>query len=147
MNDIAIGTRAPEGGINRKHIPNSAKDVVQANNPSSLKESGRPLELTDRWTTDLLDSMELNKRKQTTGKIETSPPFRSEEKLLFQPSRHLLAQSYFTPFSSVSIVNLEHVIAGWERPMPTAILEQSTVVLEHDISTSLIVNLDQIPLS
>ena len=93
MNDIAIGTRAPEGGINRKHIPNSAKDVVQANNPSSLKESGRPLELTDRWTTDLLDSMELNKRKQTTGKIETPPPFRSEEKLLFQPSRHLLAQS------------------------------------------------------
>ena len=105
MKDIAIGARAPGGVINRKQILNIAKGVVKASNPSSLKKFGRTLELTDRWARDLLDSMELNKRKGTTGKTEPSPQSFSEEKNTFQ------------------------------RAISTAVLEQ-------DIPTSLIANLD-----
>ena len=50
VKDIAIGIRAAGGVTNRKQIINIAKGVVRANNPDALKEFGRTLELTDRWT-------------------------------------------------------------------------------------------------
>ena len=42
-----------------------------------MKEFGGTIELTDRWARDLLDSMESDKREETTGKTE---PLLSEEK-------------------------------------------------------------------
>ena len=47
MKDIAIGTRAARGVINRTQILNIAKGVVKANNPSFLKEFGGTHELID----------------------------------------------------------------------------------------------------
>ena len=88
----------------RRQILNIVKGVVKANNPTSLKEFRGTLELTDQWARDLLDCMEWNKHKGTTGKIEPSPQFFSEEKFTFQRAT-------------------------------------STAILEHDIPTSLIVNL------
>lgn len=70
MENIAIGTRASGDVINRRQILNIAKDVVKANNPSSLKEFGGTLELTDRWERVSLDFTEWKKRKETTGEIE-----------------------------------------------------------------------------
>ena len=58
--------------------------MVKANNPSSLKKLGGILELTNRCERDLLYSMEYNKRKGTTGKIEPSPQFLPKEKFTFQ---------------------------------------------------------------
>ena len=48
VKDIAIGTRATGGVINRKQILNIVKGVVKSNNPNALKEFGGSLDLTDR---------------------------------------------------------------------------------------------------
>jgi len=110
VKDIAFGTRSAGGVINRKQILNIANGVVKANNPNSLKEFGGTLELTDRWARNLLNAIGWTKRKGTTGKVEPSSQFLSEERFTFQKAI-------------------------------------STVVCEHDIPASLIVNLDQTPLS
>ena len=110
VKDIAIGTRSAGGVINRKQILNIAKGVVKANNPNTLNEFGGPIELTDRWARNVLDSMEWVKRKGTTGKVEPSKQFLDEEKFTFQ------------------------------RQIAYA-------VFEHDIPESLVLNLDQTPLS
>ena len=57
VKDIAIGTRAAGGVINRKQILNVAKDVVRANNPNVLKESSGSLDLADRWARDVLKQL------------------------------------------------------------------------------------------
>ena len=49
VKDIAIGTRAARGVINRKQILNIAKGVIEANDPNALEEYGGTLNLTDRW--------------------------------------------------------------------------------------------------
>ena len=90
MKDIAIVTRAAGGVINRRQILIIAKGVVEANNPSSLKKIAGTKELTDRWARDLLDSMEWNKRKGTTGKIERCPQFLFEETFTLQRAYVLL---------------------------------------------------------
>ena len=110
LKDIVIGTRAAGGVISRRQILNIAKCVVKADNPSSLQVFSRTLELTNRWARDLLDSMEWNKRRETTGNIESLGQILSTEKLMFQRAI-------------------------------------STALLEYNILTSLIVNLDQTPLS
>ena len=48
VKDIAIGTRADSGVINRMQILIIAQGVVRANNPNSLKEFAGSLDLTDR---------------------------------------------------------------------------------------------------
>ena len=55
VKDIAIGTRAAGGVLNRKQILNIAKGAV--NNPNALKEFGGSLDLTDRWTRDVLKQL------------------------------------------------------------------------------------------
>ena len=62
VKNIAIGTRAAAGVINRKPILDIAKGVVKANNPNALKEFGGSLELTDFWARDV-----LKQRKWSTG--------------------------------------------------------------------------------
>ena len=52
--DVTIGKRAASRIIKRKQILNIAKGVVRANNPNALKEFGGSLDLTDRWTRDVL---------------------------------------------------------------------------------------------
>ena len=52
--DVTIGKRAASRIINRKQILNIAKGIVRANNPNALKEFGGSLDLTDRWTRDVL---------------------------------------------------------------------------------------------
>lgn len=53
VKDIAIGTRAAGGVINRKQIINIAKGVVRANDPNALQEYGGSLNLTDRWARNI----------------------------------------------------------------------------------------------
>ena len=84
VKDIAIGTRAAGGVINRKQILNIAKGVVRANNPNALKEFGGNLDLTDRWTRDVLKQLKWSKRKGTNGKVDSSPQVLAEEKFTFQ---------------------------------------------------------------
>lgn len=110
VKDIAIGTRAAGGVINRRMILNIAKGIVKANDINALKEFGGTLELTDRWARGVLMKMNWSKRKGTTGKVDPSPQFLAEEKFTFQKAI-------------------------------------STAVFEHDIPPSLVVNLDQTPLS
>ena len=84
VKDIAIGTRAAGGVINRKQILNIAKGVVRANNRNALKEFGRSLDLTDRWARDVLKQLKWSKRKGTTGKFDPLPHFLGEENFTFQ---------------------------------------------------------------
>ena len=57
VKDIAIGTRAAGGAINRKQIINITKGVVRAKNPNDLKEFDGTLELTDRWARHVLTKL------------------------------------------------------------------------------------------
>ena len=57
VKDIVIGTRTAGGVLNRKHILNIAKGVVTANNSNALKEFGGSLDLTDRWSRDVLKQL------------------------------------------------------------------------------------------
>ena len=84
VKDIAIGTRAAGGIINRKQILNIAKGVIRANDPNALEEYGGTLNLTGRRARHVLTKMEWTKRKGTTGKVEPSPQFLAEEKFTFQ---------------------------------------------------------------
>ena len=49
-----------------------------------LNEFGGGLELTENWARNVLKSMNLTKRKDTTGKGEPSKKFLAEEKSTFQ---------------------------------------------------------------
>ena len=84
VKEIAIGTRAAGGVINRNQILNIAKGVVRANNPNALKEFGGRLDLTNRWVRDVLKQLKWSKHKGTTGKVDPSPQFLVEEKFTFQ---------------------------------------------------------------
>ena len=75
VKDIAIGTRAAGGVINRKQILNIAKVVVRANNPSALREFGGSLNLTDHWARDVLKRLKRSKRKRTKVKLIRLPNF------------------------------------------------------------------------
>ena len=101
VEDIAFRTRAARGAINRRQILNIGKGVVKDKNSSSLKESGGTIELTDRWARDLLDSMESDKRKETTGKTE---PFLSEG------IEQFLSEEKFASQRVISAAVLEHEI-------------------------------------
>ena len=72
VKDIAIGTRAAGGVINRKQI---LKVVVRANNPSALREFGGSLNLTDHWARDVLKRLKRSKRKRTKVKLISLPNF------------------------------------------------------------------------
>ena len=80
---IVIGTRQAVGVINRKQIANIAKGVASANNPDILKKFGGTVELKSRWPRSFLSDLNWSKRKETTGKIESSPQFLAEEKFSF----------------------------------------------------------------
>ena len=69
VKDIAIGTRAAGGVIDRKQILNIAKDVVRANNPNVLKESGGSLDLADRWARDVLNQLSGANAKEPLVKL------------------------------------------------------------------------------
>jgi len=114
VKDIAIGTRAAGGVINRKQIINIAKGVVRANNPNSLKEFGGTLELTDRWARDLLITLDWCKRKGTTGKIEPSPQFLAEEKFTFQRAISAVVSEHDIP--PQLIINLDQTPLSYVSP-------------------------------
>ena len=84
VKDIAIGTRATGGVINRKQILNIVKGVVKSNNPNALKEFGGSLDLTDRWARAVLKQLKWGKRKGTTGNVDSPPQVLAEEKFTFQ---------------------------------------------------------------
>ena len=88
---IVTGTRAAGGVINRKQILNIGKGVVRVNNPNALKEFGGSLDLTDRWSIDVLKQLKWSKLKGTTGKVilllnfwlKRSSPFKEQYLWLF----------------------------------------------------------------
>ena len=101
VEDIGFRMRAARGAINRRQILNIGKGVVKDKNSSSLKEFGGTIELTDRWARDLQDSMEWDKRKETTGKTE---PFGSEG------IEQFLSEEKITSQRVISAAVLEHEI-------------------------------------
>ena len=84
VKDIAIGTRATGGVINRKQILNIVKGVVKSNNPNALEEFGGSLDLTDRWARAVPKQLKWGKRKGTTGNVDSPPQVLAEEKFTFQ---------------------------------------------------------------
>ena len=56
--------------------------------------------LTDRWARHVLTKLKWNKRKGTTGKVESSPQFLAEEKFTFQRA---ISTAYQHRLSSTSI--------------------------------------------
>lgn len=107
---LMIGTRAAGTAISRRLVVAIGKGVVKANCPQNLLENGGWLDLTEDWARGVIKSMNWTKRKATTGKVEPSQQFLSEERLTFQK-------------------------------------KISEAVQENDVPKSLIVNLDQTPLS
>ena len=59
--------------------------MVKANNSSYLKEFGGTIGLTDRWARDFLDSLEWNKRKGATGKLNHRPILLQRENMFQRP--------------------------------------------------------------
>ena len=59
-------------------------DVVRANNPTLLKDSGGDVMLTGKWPRGVLGKLKWNKRKSTTGNADPSPQFLTKEKFSFQ---------------------------------------------------------------
>ena len=57
VKDIAIGTRAAGGGINRKQILNIGMGVLRANNPNALTEFDGILDLTDGRARNVLKQL------------------------------------------------------------------------------------------
>ena len=114
VKDIAIGTRAAGGVINRKQILNIEKGVVRANNPNAFKEFGGSLDLTDRWARDVLKQLKWSKRKRITGKGDPSPQFLAQEKLTFQRiiSTAILEHHIPPPL----VVNLDQIPLSYVSP-------------------------------
>ena len=114
VKDIAIGTRAASGVINRKQILNIRKGVVRANNPNELIEFGGSLDLTDCWARDVLKQLKWSKRNGTTGKVDPSPQFLAEEKFTFQRaiSTTILEHDIPVPF----VVNLDQTPLSYVSP-------------------------------
>ena len=81
---IMIGTSTAGTAISRLIVIGIGNVVVKSNNPILLKENGGPLQLTEDWATRVLKSMNLVKRKGTTGKLEPTQQFLLEEKLTCQ---------------------------------------------------------------
>ena len=63
------------GVINRRQLINIATGVARSNNPNILKEYGDNLMFTDKWARGVLEKLTWNKRKGTTGKVDTFPQF------------------------------------------------------------------------
>ena len=84
VKDVITGVRLAGGGISRKMLMAIGTGVVKANCPSKLKEFSGHIVLTEGWARNVLKSMAWSKRKETTGKIESSEQFLLEEKLTFQ---------------------------------------------------------------
>ena len=114
VKNIAIGTRAAGGVINRKQILNIAKAVVGANNPNALKEFGGSLDLTDLWAREVLKQLKCSKREGTSGKVDPSPQFLAEENFTFPRtiSTAILEHDIPAPF----IVNLDQTPLSYVSP-------------------------------
>ena len=72
VKDIALGTRMPEGVINKRQLISIATGVVRANNPNLLKEQCRLCWLC--WAR-VLEKVTWSKRRGTTGKVAPHPDF------------------------------------------------------------------------
>ena len=114
VKDIAIGTRAAGGVVNRKQILNIAKGVVRANNPSELKEFGGSLDLTRDVARDVLKQLKWSKRKGTTGKGDPSPQFLAEEKFTFQRTISTAILKHDIP--ALLVVNLDQTPLSYVSP-------------------------------
>ena len=79
-----------------------------------MKEFGETLDLTDWWARDLLDSMEWNKRKERTRKIEQSLQLLSEETFKFQRAISTAVFKHDIPTSL--IVNLDQTPLRYFSP-------------------------------
>ena len=91
VKNIAIGTRAAGGVINRRLFLNIAKGVVKANNPNTLKEYGGSLELTDRWARGVL--------KNWIGASEKEQPAKWNRHHNFLLKRSLPSKNQYQPSS------------------------------------------------
>ena len=79
-----MGTRPAGGVVSREMTIAIGNVVVKANDPSLLKKYGGPLELTAMWARGVLASLNLSKRRGTSGNVDPSEQFLREEKLTFQ---------------------------------------------------------------
>ena len=95
-------------------VINIGPGVVKANEPNLLKEYGGPLELTEDWARNVLESVEWIKRKGTTGKTEPSDGFLAEEKFTLQRAISTAFLENDTPRDL--IINLDQTPLGYVSP-------------------------------
>ena len=84
VKDTTLGTLMSGGVINRQQLINNGNGVIRANNPEMFKELGGTIELTDSWARSVLKSLNLSKRRATTGKVEPLAQLLAEENFTFQ---------------------------------------------------------------
>ena len=119
VKDIAIGTRQAGAVINRRQILNIAQGVIRANNPDILKEFGGTVELTDRRAKGILTKLNWSKRKGTTGKVEPSAQFLTEEEITFQRAISAVVSCHDIPDSLALTID--------QTPLAYAKMSQSKV--------------------
>ena len=99
-----IGLGAAGAVVSRRLVIAIGKGVVKANNPTMLMENGGPLKFTEK-------SLELEKRKATTGKVVPSNQFLEEEKLTIQKKMSSLVVEHSIP--KELIVNLDQILLSY----------------------------------
>ena len=72
IKEVIIGIRLAGAVISRKMVTSIGAGVLIANNRKSLSEFGENVILTDMWARGALKSMDCDKRKGISEKVETS---------------------------------------------------------------------------
>lgn len=114
VRDGITGIRMTGGVISRKMVIAIGNGIIKANSPTSLKEFGGHIELTEGWARNVLKSMKWTKRKGTTGKVEPSQQFLAEEKLTFQRNISSIIKDHDIPKDL--ILNLDQTPLSYVSP-------------------------------
>ena len=114
VRDGITGIRMTGGVISRKMVIAIGNGIIKANSPTSLKEFGGHIELTEGLARNVLKSMKWTKRKRTTGKVEPRQQFLAEEKLTFQ--RNILSIIKDHDIPKDLMLNLDQTPSSYVSP-------------------------------
>ena len=86
IKEAIIGIKLTGAVVSQKMVISIGNGVLKANESNSLSEFGGRITLTDNWARGVLKCMDWVKRKETTGKVESSTQFLDDEKFTFSKS-------------------------------------------------------------
>ena len=84
IKDMILSLQMDGVTIGRSRVISISKGVIEASNPTLLKECGEELELMDRWARHLIAGMNMVRRKATTSKLPVAPVLLKEVNRTFQ---------------------------------------------------------------